>query len=353
MTDYVVGVDGGTTKTIALVADREGRIVGAARGGNSNWTGTDVTVPMRVVADTVREALQAAEVQPGDVRVGVFGLAGADWPEDYERREAALTRAGIAQRVIVQNDAIVGWRAGTRRRYGVVIAAGTGSNTCVVAPGGETWCYGYFVLYGGGGDVAREAIHAVLRAEDGRGQPTQLTPWVLQTLGFPTPEQLLRGMVAGRIERTALLALCPLVFRAAHAGDPVAADILVKQGEALAEYATALIRRYEMQTETFDLVLAGSVFKGEGPLLIDTIAQAVHRVAPRVRIVRAALEPAVGALLLAYDALDVPVTDAMRQRLVETTPDPSLFATTASAPDSASGLEFRDSGTWIQKEEEA
>ena len=129
MPSFVVGVDGGTTKTIALVADKQGRILGAGRGGNSNWTGPDVAAPMRVVAETVREALRQAGLRGADVAMGVFGLAGADWPEDYRRRQAVLEDSGIARRVIVKNDALVGWRAGTRGRFGVAIVAGTGSNT--------------------------------------------------------------------------------------------------------------------------------------------------------------------------------------------------------------------------------
>ena len=358
MTEYVLGVDGGTTKTIALVADLAGGIVGTARGGNSNWTGPDVTAPMAVVADTVKEALSTAGVRPEAVRAGVFGLAGADWPEDYARREAALEQAGIAQRVIVQNDAIVGWRAGTHLPYGVVIAAGTGSNTCVVTPEGETWCYGYYALYGGGIDVAREAIGAVLRAEDGRGRPTQLTPLVLQRLGFATPELLLRAMVAGQISQAGMLSLCPLVFQAANANsttaaDATAVDIVIKQGKALAEYAKGLIRRYHMQTGTFDLVLTGSLFKGEGPLLIDTITQAVHRFAPRARVVRASREPVVGGLIMAYDALGLAVSDEMMCRLDETMPDASLFATASGEQATVSGLEFRDTVTWTRHQGDA
>ena len=60
MPEFVLGVDGGTTKTIALVADLNGNILGAARGGGSNWTGLDVEVPMSVVIDVVRDALRQA-----------------------------------------------------------------------------------------------------------------------------------------------------------------------------------------------------------------------------------------------------------------------------------------------------
>lgn len=331
----VVGVDGGTTKTIALAADEQGQILGAGRGGNSNWTGPDVEAPMQVVAETVREALKQAGLSGDDVAVGVFGLAGADWPEDYQRRQAVLGQSGIARRVVVTNDALVGWRAGTRDRFGVAIVAGTGSNTAIIPPNGEAWCYGYYVRYGGAGDVAYDAIHAVLRQEDGRGAPTALTEMVLSRLGYPTAEALLRALYKHQLDSRSVLSLCPLVFEAAYQGDDVAAALIVRQGEALAEYATAGIRRYGMQGLAFDVVLSGSLFKGKGPLLVDTIAQAVHRVAPRTRIVRPRFEPAVGGVLLAYDALNADITGEMYETLAQTMPCTAFFDTAGEDTDAA------------------
>jgi N-acetylglucosamine kinase-like BadF-type ATPase len=329
---FVVGVDGGTTKTIALVADGRGHILGAARGGNSNWTGPDVEIPMQVVVDTVEEALDEAGLSGEDVTMGVFGLAGADWPEDYTRRQAYLQRSGIARQVIVRNDAVVGWRASTRKRFGVVIAAGTGSNTCVLTPDGQEWCYGYYVDVGGAWDLAEAAVWAVLREDDGRGEPTALTPRVLEALDCDSPEMVLRRLTAGMLDRRQVASLCPLVFEVAYEGDAVAASLIVEHGEALAEYATAAIRRYDMADLAFDVALAGSVFKGRGPLLIDTITRAIHRVAPRARIVRARFEPAVGGVLLAYDALDVPVTEDMYRSLAETMPGAGFFHTAEPDP---------------------
>ncbi len=328
MPSFVVGVDGGTTKTIALVADEQGHILGAGRGGNSNWSGPDVEAPMGVVAETVREALGQAGLSGDDVAMGAFGLAGADWPEDYQRRQAVLERSGIARRILVKNDAMVGWRAGTRGRFGVAIVAGTGSNTAIIPPSGQEWCYGYYVRYGGAGDVAYDAIHAVLKQEDGRGVPTALTGIVLSRLGFPTAEALLRALCAHKLESSDVLSLCPLVFEAAYEGDEVATALIVGQGEALAEYATAGIRRYGMQDLEFDVVLSGSLFKGKGPLLVDTITQAVHRIAPRTHIVRPRFEPAVGGVLLAYDALEIDVTDRMYDNLAHTVPGAAFFDTT-------------------------
>lgn len=324
---HVVGVDGGTTKTIALVADDRGCVLGAGRGGNSNWTGADVEQPMSVVVNTVRNALAQAALTGEDVSIGVCCLAGADWPEDYERRHAVLARSGIAQRVVVKNDAIAGWRAGTRDTFGVVVTAGTGTNTAIITPAGEEWLYGYYAAFSGAVDIAQDAIDAVLRQEDGRGQPTALTPLVLECLSCPHPDDVLKAIIADQLARERVLALCPLVFEAAYCGDQVASDIIVKHGLALAEYATAGIKRFDMQDLAFDVVLAGSVYKGKGPLLIDTITQAVHRVAPRARIVRTEREPAIGSVLLAYDALGIQVSDEMYTNLEKTVPGADFFST--------------------------
>lgn len=327
----VLGVDGGGAKTIALAADAGGRIIGAARCGNTNAVREDLQVAMAAVAGTCREAL--AQAGQAAAALGMFCLSGADWPEDHEPRAALLRRAGIAERVVVKNDAFAGLRAGTAAPYGIVIAAGSGSNTAVITPDGREWAFGYYVTGGGGGDCARSVFEAVLRQDDGRGPPTALTPLALAQLGYDTPEQMLRERVSGRLSHARMRALCPLLFEAADAGDEVARAIVVEQGQVLAEYATALIRRYDMGSLAFDVVLAGSVFKARGPLLVDTITEAVRRAAPRARIVRARFEPAVGALLLAYDALGMPVTDSMYANLARTTPGAALFDTARSGDD--------------------
>ena len=327
---YLLGVDGGTTKTVALIADEHGHILGAGRRGGSNWTGSDVTIPMAVVADAAREALRRAGLTPQDIALGMFALAGADWPEDHERRQIVLEDANLARRVVVKNDAFAGLRAGSSNPYGVVIAAGTGTNTAAIAPDGREWAFGYFADYGGAGDLARDAIVAVLRAEDGRGAPTLLTEMTLRQLGCPSVEILLRGLTSGEVSQADRLVLPPLVFEASTAGDAVASEIIVRHGVALAEYATALIRRFDMAPLDFEVVLAGSIFKGKGPLLVDTVTQGIHRVAPRAQIVRARFEPAVGALLLAFDACGIAVDAAVYHNLEETAPPPSFYATADS-----------------------
>jgi N-acetylglucosamine kinase-like BadF-type ATPase len=328
MPEFVLGIDGGTTKTIALIADLNGNILGAARGDGSNWTGSDVEIPMSVIIGVAKEALQQANVLPQNVSLGMFSLAGADWPEDYERRTTVLEKADIARRIIVKNDAFGGLRAGTRLPYGVVIAAGTGANTAIIAPDGREWDFGYYQNDDGGAfDISNEAIRAVLRAEDGRGPSTLLTDVVLKQFHFSCVDDLLKALVARKVDRVIQLALCPRVFEASCSGDEVASEIIVRHGQILAEYAVAAISRFGMLRDEFDVVLAGSVFKGTGPLLIDTITMAIHHVAPHARVLRSCFEPVVGTILLAYDALHLQVSESIYNHLAATCPGKDFFKT--------------------------
>ena len=324
---YVVGVDGGTTKTIALAADCQGSILSAVRGPGSNWIGEDVQIPMEVVIQTTQAALSQAGLRGEEVTLAVFSLAGADWPEDHLRRAEVLAKAGLAQRIIVKNDSFGGMRAGLRKPYGMVLAVGTGMNAAVITPDGREWAFGYYETFGGAGTLANQIYEAVLRAEDGRGKPTLLTALLLDSLACPDVETLLRASVAGRIDQGKFYACAPLAFQAALSGDEVAVQIIIRQGKGLAEYITAMARRFDMCSLEFDVVLAGSVFKGVGPLLIDTLTQEIHQVAPRAKIVRAQFEPAVGSLLLAYDSLGIPVTPEIDARLAQTNPPEGLFDT--------------------------
>ena len=98
-------------------------------------------------------------------------------------------------------------------------------------------------------------------------------------------------------------------------------------GRELAEYITTMARRFNMREQEFEVVLAGSVFKGVGPLMVDTITQEIHRWAPYAQIVRARFEPAVGSVLLALDAVGTQVNDNVYARLKATSPGVEFYDT--------------------------
>src|SRR5687767_3184837 len=122
---YILGVDAGNTKTVALVARLDGTIAGVGRGGCGDiYAGADGAVAQ--VERAVGAALEAAEARPLDLATGAFSMAGADWPEDFAFIESAVGRLGFGQRIIVVNDALGALRAGSPDGNGVSVVCGTG-----------------------------------------------------------------------------------------------------------------------------------------------------------------------------------------------------------------------------------
>jgi N-acetylglucosamine kinase-like BadF-type ATPase len=102
------------------------------------------------------------------------------------------------------------------------------------------------------------------------------------------------------------------------AGDDAAADILVRTGTEVGVTANALIRRLGLQATDVEVVLGGSVFKGKGPLLIDTVQQIVHREAPHAKLVQLRHQPVVGAALLGLEYSGIAVDKSIASTLEQT-----------------------------------
>ena len=101
MAGLLLGADGGNTKTIALVAGRDGTILGAGRAGTSDlYNAVSVGAAIGAIGAAVAAALDAAGASAADVEAACFSLAGADWPEDFEllRRELRRRSAFPASR---------------------------------------------------------------------------------------------------------------------------------------------------------------------------------------------------------------------------------------------------------------
>jgi len=323
---YVLGIDGGATKTFALVADERGQLLGFGHAGPSNHQGSGLEGAMAAVERAGRTAIESAGVHSDEITIVSCGLGGADLPEDFAMLQPALERLNLGARVDLRNDTQVALRAGTHKSWGVVLICGTGFNAAGRAPDGREICFpGLGWLsgdWGGAGTLAIEMVRLVMREADGRGDPTLLTPMLLSALEQPSVYELMRALYHKQIERPLLLSTVPLLFRAAMQGDAPAQGLITQLAEELGTSAVAIIRRLQLEAQPVEVVLGGSVFKGDGPLLTDTLIQVIHRAAPAAMLVRPAFEPVVGAVLLGLEAAGVRVDDEVYNRLQGTLPEP-------------------------------
>ncbi len=308
----VLGIDGGGSKTHAVLADTEGSVWGFATNGPSNWE----WVGLRGAGDSLREALAKALNGSGadvsEIVASAFGLAGVDWPSDVERLESVIGPLGVPGPRIIVNDAYVALRAGVVPPWGVVVVAGTGTVAAGRNPAGEThrtlglgWRLGD---WGSASDVSEEAVRAVADAFVGRGPQTVLTELLCSLTGARSAAEFLEEFSRGgeQIQNAA-----PTVLRAADDGDEAAREIVLASGRALGASANVVAARLGMVEAGYDLVLSGGLFRGRSSLLETAIAEA----APGSHLVPLTTPPAGGATLMALELAGVEVDADLHRRV--------------------------------------
>jgi N-acetylglucosamine kinase-like BadF-type ATPase len=336
MERLLLGVDGGNTKTIALVARPDGTVVGSGRSlGTADIHATTPELALDAVERAVAAALEAASVvhvrgRAGEIEASAFSIAGADWPEDIEMLASLLAERWPAP--VVVNDAIGALRAVIPTGPGVVVVCGTGTATGARGPDGQTWHTSFWQEPQGARELGEKTIRAIARADLGIDPPTALTALVLTTLDVPDVGTVLHRRTRRGPARWAEPAiLAPLLLDAAEEGDPTAAAIVTSHGAALGTYALAAARRVDAAEGPLGVALTGGVFRHPGRLLRDSTFGAVRAGAPLAHEVVPSLEPVAGALLLAYDAAGIEVAGPVKQRLRATLPAAALYETHPSA----------------------
>ncbi|WP_136607838.1 N-acetylglucosamine kinase [Paenibacillus dokdonensis] len=307
---YYLGIDGGGTKTYALLTDDRGSVLGKGVSGNGNHQ-----IDRSMAAQSIREAAEGALNEAGlrvhEISHTYFGLAGADREADYRILHPLVQGIGFTQNYSINCDTMIGLRAGTNHPYGVALICGTGTNAAGRNPAGEHVQVGGFDYmygdFGGGGSLNIEVFRSVIRSWDGREQTTLLTPLLLNFLGYDNVSDMFEDFQDHG--KHVPVHAAKLLFEAAAENDAVALEILTRQGVELGKSAVAVIHRLGMEKDTFDVVLAGSLLtRGDRGWIRSKVEQAVAAAAPNAAVVTLSAEPVVGAIWSAMEADGHPIS---------------------------------------------
>ena len=322
MGSLLLGVDGGATKTVALIADASGTVVGAGRAGSSDIHNEVPDVGVGNVESAVRDAAAAAGVDTAELDGCVFCLCGADWPEDTEFYAAALqARLRLPQRPTVMNDAFGALRADTPDGVGVSLVLGTGAAIAARGPGGSTWFSGERMESSGAIEFGRQAYELLIRGEYGSGSAPSFQAAVLAAYQVADVEGLVHEVSrTGGAGRRSLARLAPVVLQAGHDGDPQAGAMVAEQGRVLAGYVRRAAERALLPAVGATVVLTGGLLRHPGNDLFESVAAGL----PDFMALRSEREPVYGAVMAAADERD---TDLSPDRLIASGPDPGFFHT--------------------------
>ncbi len=304
--DLLLGIDGGGTSTIAILADATGKHLGRGEAGPSNIQAVGVETGLRALDDSISRAFQNANLPRSTVGSICLGLAGIDRQEGLDIIHGWADRQRIADRVRVANDATLLLAAGTPEGWGLAVIAGTGSIAFTITPDGTPdgtpgRCGGWGYLLGDEGSaylLALEALRAACRSHDGVAPPTALVDLLVKKMGLTSPPEFIPAVYRGAWDRSAIAGLAPLVLECAERGDVLAKQIVTMQATELGRTAAQAVKLSGMHTQPVPVALAGGVLVNSATYR-ETLLATLRDNGVSVGVVQLVPEPVLGAVVLA------------------------------------------------------
>ncbi|MEU5287443.1 BadF/BadG/BcrA/BcrD ATPase family protein [Streptomyces sp. NPDC020755] len=304
----VVAIDAGNSKTDVALIGEDGTVLSTARGGGFQ----PPVVGVEAAIDVLAAALERAVAELPDAG-GPFGasahvsacLANADLPVEEAELAAALQARGWGSSVEVRNDTFAILRAGVDEPRGVAVVCGAGINCVGMTPDGRTARFPAIGRlsgdWGGGSGLAEEALWFAARAEDGRGEPSELARALPAHFGLDSMYALIEALHRGGIPSARRHELTPVLFATAAGGDPVALALVERLAEEVVAMASVALGRLGLLAEEVPVLLGGSVLAARHPQLNDRITALLAARAPKAEVRVVSEPPVLGAALLGLD----------------------------------------------------
>lgn len=306
---YVIGIDGGGTKTVAALANLNGKILAKAESGPSNPD----KIGMEMAILNIRKAIKKVLKKYQKEKMALIYLALAAGLEKDKKKKTIIKKNLLKypefswlskKKIIVEGDQLAAFRSGTDKKEGVVLISGTGSVAIGWRRGKEVISGGWDWLLGDDGSgfwLGQRALRAVCRQLDGRGGKSRLTGLIFKKWKIKKEKELMKMVYFDYkkdfVEQISLLS--PLIDRAVKEGDKIAKDISIEGGKELALAAIQVIKKLNFEKEKFPLVLVGGTF--ESTIVLNTVKKEVKKIAPEVEFIRPKQAPVIGAIKLALE----------------------------------------------------
>ena len=302
---YAIGVDGGATKTVALIGTLNGKVIGRGQSGSSNYHNIGPDAARKSIVAAASEARKQAGTEDAKPDIAVVALAAINSPRDLGTAQRLVRNTKIARVSYVVHDSVAALRAANQGKPGIVVISGTG---CVAAGINKK---GRYVRVGGWGyiiddegsayDIGTEALRSAFRALDGRAPRTKLTSALKRRFRVGRLEDASSSIYHDGLGIEGIAGLAPLVAKLAPT-DTVCREILKSAGLTLAELAFAVAKQLEMTEDKSTITLVGGTFK-TGRYLLRPFQARIREKCPRAQVKSMKFEPALGALSIAVSEL--------------------------------------------------
>jgi N-acetylglucosamine kinase-like BadF-type ATPase len=313
---YALGIDGGGSRTRALLCDTHGQIIGKGLSGGTNQR-TSSTGELKV---HLQEAIEQAtrSIDCSKILAAHFGIAGAG---------DARTRAkiqGIAKELLseqttrtIGHDLEIALVGGLESNPGIVLVAGTGS-ACYgrTSDGRSAKCGDWGDLVddvGSGSWIGLRALQVCVRQADGRLPESPLKQAVMDFLKIEHMGAFKTRIHNSGLSRSERAQVAPIILDLANKGDEVSLAIVAEGVDALSSCVFITSRQLGIKSPT--VLLAGGLL--QHTYFSNSLEAALNARIPNAIITQPILSPTAGAVLMALKAANCEISEASIDKLKE------------------------------------
>jgi glucosamine kinase len=293
---YLLGVDGGATKTLAAVLDLQEGVLHVGHAGPSNEDAVGSEAAVGALLGAADEAIEAAGIERGEIGAAVLAIAGTSTDSI-----AANLRKTRDDGWIVVNDVVGAWATVNAGSPAVAAIAGTGSNVFGVGPDGRSWrTGGWGHLLGDEGSgywLGNESIRAALRDRDGSGPPTKLGEVACAFFGVDDIEALVTLVYSKPLTKGEIAAMAIETGNLADQGDEVARGLYERGADLLGGQIATVIGQTGL-TGRFSVGLIGSAYRA-GEIFLGPLRSRIAEGSPEAEMTRVEMAPVGGSLTIA------------------------------------------------------
>ena len=297
MVKAILGIDGGGTKTHAVLVDLDGNILGTAANGGANWEPIGIDAVGESLEELISRALSIAKIGREDIVASTLALAGIDWPEDEILFAPTLLSLGLTNRCTLVNDSVAALFAGIPDGVGCVSIAGTGGKTAGSDGRITLQTMGMELGEGGGaGQLVGLALDSIARAHHGASEKTQMYTAIPKAAGFDNPTSFFTAIARGRVHLDETLA--PLIFDLAKNADSAALEVVTQVAKQHALDTKAIASQLDFHSKPIVLIRAGGLHTAGCESFDTAFEEEVIRLLGPVDMRVLEIPPVFGAVIL-------------------------------------------------------
>ncbi len=303
---YLIGMDGGGTKTKCILTDINLNPIYETSGGPSNFLVIGTEKVSETILNLVDQCISSSKISDKDIEAIVIGTTGGGRNNDAELLETqtindAVKKGFTIGKFKVESDARIALEGAFSGGTGSILIAGTGSIMFGKDENREIHRVGGFGRYigdeGSGYRIGSIALNTVAKGFDGRGRQTKISDLLAQEFSINSSEELITEVYRNNFN---IASVAPLVFEAAERGDKTAQRILENEADELLLHITAM--KEKLKVNSLKLCLVGSLLTTAN-YFSYLFNEKVVRNFKDVKIMEPEHSPEFGAVLMAKQLL--------------------------------------------------